>query len=189
MKQVVHHQPMCGDWHGLAKMAAKRHTHEQRDARLLDAPLSLVDNINTSFINNTRYFKTRFYNVIKIHKVQFNRCFRGRHCRMSYCGHGAVHHAQNYRSIVDDSPHRPTPSLPPSPSDTILLLPLLHICSSSPSSSPPRQPVFGCCVFVSSAAVRGLNVIIFVFLHFFCISNEAATPSPSRFSPNQKSYI
>jgi hypothetical protein len=26
-------------------------------------------------------------------------------------------------------------------------------------------------------------------LHFFCISNEAATPSPSRFSPNQKSYI
>lgn len=53
---------------------------------------------------------------------------------MSYCGHGAVHHAQNYRSIVDDSPHQPTPSLPPSPSDTILLLPLLHICSSSPSS-------------------------------------------------------
>ena len=57
---------MCGNWHGLTKMAAKRHCHEQQCKAARRHPLSLVDNIKIYFINNTRYFNARLNYIINL---------------------------------------------------------------------------------------------------------------------------
>ena len=44
------YRPVCGDWHGLAKMAAKRHCHEQQCKTAGRHPLSLVDNVKIILI-------------------------------------------------------------------------------------------------------------------------------------------
>jgi len=58
---------MRGNWHGLAKMATKRHRHEQQCEAARCHPLSLVDNIKTYFINNTRYFNAQLNYTINLY--------------------------------------------------------------------------------------------------------------------------
>jgi hypothetical protein len=41
--------------------------------------LSLLDKLKIYFINYTRYFNTRLYNIIKLYKVRRARYFGGRH--------------------------------------------------------------------------------------------------------------
>ena len=71
----LHNQLMRGDWHGLAKMAAERHRHEQQCKAARRHPPSLVINIKIYFITNTRYFNARMKCVIKIYYVQLIRYF------------------------------------------------------------------------------------------------------------------
>jgi len=67
---IGHYLPyrgMRGNWHGLAKMAAKRHRHEQQCEAARRYPLSLVDYIKIYFINNTRYFIARLDYIINLY--------------------------------------------------------------------------------------------------------------------------
>jgi hypothetical protein len=50
--QNLAYQLMCGGWHGLVKMAIKRHHHEQQCKATRRHPLSLVENVKIYFINN-----------------------------------------------------------------------------------------------------------------------------------------
>jgi hypothetical protein len=61
------YQPMHGDWHWLAKMAAERHRQEQQCEAAGRHPLSLVDNIKNYFIKNTHYFNVRLNYVINLY--------------------------------------------------------------------------------------------------------------------------
>ena len=71
---------MHGNWHGLAKMAAKRYCHKQQCKAARCHPLSLVDNIKIYFINNTCYFNARCNYVNKIYRIRLV-CYFGACCR------------------------------------------------------------------------------------------------------------
>ena len=161
--------------------------HEQQCEAAGGPSLSLVDNIKTYFINNTRYFNTRFYNVIKIYKVQHDRCFGCRHCRIS-----AMELCTMARITDRLLTMRRTGQLPPS-----LPYPQTGSCSHcSFMFVPPLHPpllcgslfLVGCCVFVSSAAVQGLNVIIFIFLHLSASQTKRPHHPPAVSAQTLKSY-
>ena len=71
------YRPMHGNRHGLAKMATKRHCHEQQFKAARRHPLSLVDNLKIYFITNTCYFNARLNYIINIYYVWLMRYFRG----------------------------------------------------------------------------------------------------------------
>ena len=61
---------MCGNWHRLAEMDAKRHLPRAAMLAAGHHPLPLVDNIKNYSIDNTRYFNAQFISIIKIYKVR-----------------------------------------------------------------------------------------------------------------------
>ncbi len=155
---------MHGDCHGLAKKTA-RGPGKSSDAGLW-VPLSLsCRKYKNYFIINIRYFSTRLYHVINKCMVWLNCSFWGRVSELGPC------HSVLWRTTL---------LLPPLLVDTILLL-FPHVRFSSLSSSPPWLPVLiGCRVLISSATVRGHDVISFIF---FCIllhlkRSSHTTPRP-----------
>jgi hypothetical protein len=76
------------------------------NARPLGAA-SLVQNIKIYFINNTHYFRTRFYINIKLCYVWLASYFGGRHLRI---GIMALSIMTQQRAIVDDAVRRPLSS-------------------------------------------------------------------------------
>ncbi len=66
--------PMRGNWHGLVKIAAKRHHHEQQ-CEAAGATPSLLQIIKNNFINNTHFLNAQFNIIIKIYEVQLIRYF------------------------------------------------------------------------------------------------------------------
>jgi hypothetical protein len=60
------YRPMHGDWHGLVNMAGKTTFAQAAMQGHWALPLSLVQNIKIYFINDTHYFRMRFYINIKL---------------------------------------------------------------------------------------------------------------------------
>ena len=61
------YRPMRGDWHRLAKMAAKRHSPCAGMQTARHHPLSLVNNVNNYVITYTLYINARLNYVNKIY--------------------------------------------------------------------------------------------------------------------------
>ncbi len=134
------YQLMHVDWHGLAKMAAERHHHEQQCEAARRHPLSLVDKIKIYFINNTHYFNVRHNYVNYIYMVRLVRYFGGLCCRI---GVMVLSVMTQQHVIVNDALLRC--HLSPS-----LLADMTHwhpasapLRPSSPSSSCRRPNIFG----------------------------------------------
>ena len=150
------YRPMCVDWHGLAKMAAKRHRHEQQRKAARHHPLSLADNNKIYFINNTCYFNAGVNYDIKIYYVRLVHYFRGR-CR--HIGVMALSVMTQQCAIINDALrcHLSSSLL----ADTALWHPApapLH--PSSPSSSPLHLLIFGWLLCLPLAAIQANDYCI-----------------------------
>ncbi len=106
-------------------------------------PLSLVQNMKIYFINNTHYFRTRFYITIKICFVWLACYFGGRHLRI---GVMALSVMTQQRAIVDNAVRRPL-------SPSTCRRGALH-----PSATPPRSSLFS--TLSSTAPARFWLVVV-----------------------------